>query len=167
MSYRIWERVLGADTRNRRRGDTAHIPDFRTKDQVAADLTLVGTWWRCRVHGLLEDAVCLGGAPFCPDADCNLQVLVVCSGRLAHEVETTQATWGWSPHQRRNGKVPVAHESASSRAGHCTACNRVIPPQVPHVVCEGAHGLRVAWCVPCGRQSDRADVRGVAGSMES
>lgn len=67
-------------------------PDFRDKATRIADSKLSGTWWRCGSHGLTQDAIVLGGLPYCPDTFCR-QVCIV-----AHEVplyDAAAASFGW------------------------------------------------------------------------
>lgn len=50
--------------------------DFRTDEQRAADRGLLGTWWRCPVHGLTEEAIPVGDYLYCAADPCEHRVIV-------------------------------------------------------------------------------------------
>lgn len=54
----------------------AATAEFRNRVTIAADARLVGTWWRCRRHGLTQDPIILAGIPYCRDDDCAERVLL-------------------------------------------------------------------------------------------
>lgn len=168
MSFRYVARLLGAPgypSKRRNPDAPAPVADFRTKAQKASDALLTGTWWRCPTHGLLEDALILAGAAFCTDCDCNLRVLIVAWGRAEYAVETTQATWGTSPHTKANGTLRPAHESSSSRVCHCCVCRALIPMMQRHVIADGKRTRRDAWCRACAAVSPRDDVRAAEAAI--
>lgn len=50
------------------------MPRKRRRERVGLlpeDRTLVGTWWRCPLHGLTEDPILLGGRTYCPVDACD------------------------------------------------------------------------------------------------
>jgi hypothetical protein len=71
-----------------RRPKTAPVwPSWYGQRLQAADGQLVGTWWRCRRHGLTVDPLTLGGCavPYCPNSSC-VEVLLLVS-KLSRTVE--------------------------------------------------------------------------------
>lgn len=146
---RTVRRIVESLTRKSRAGPPS---DWRTDAQRTHDGGLLGTWWRCRTHGLTDDATILGVVAYCPADDCTQVALLVCSGRQINPVES--ANWGMQSGRRGAD----AKAGFSARAVHCsdTACGATIAPGRVYVVLP-----RGLLCVECGRATGRRDVLAV------
>lgn len=146
---RTVRRIVESLTRKSRAGPPS--ADWRTDAQRTHDGGLLGTWWRCRTHGLTDDATILGVVAYCPADDCTQVVLLVCSGR--QEDPLAGNSWGFGTATPRT--PPTIRFAAQAR--HCDECGATISPGRLYVgLPVRARTLEV--CVECARGTGRRDV---------
>lgn len=132
--------------------------DWRTKAEKVADGFLVGSHWRCRVHGVRDDFYVLGGHSYCDEESCTLPVLLV---SVVHATDEERAARQRPWLAIALSAPPIIVRADGDVACWVGSCDVVTPAGEPHVA--GLRGdVTVRWCMGCAMLSTLDEVRVLA-----
>ena len=135
--------------------------DWRTDAQRRHDARLVGSHWRCRVHGVRDDFYVLGGHSYCDEESCTLPVLLV---SVVHATDEERATRQRPWLAIALSAPPVIVRADGDVACWVGSCDVVTPAGEPHVA--GLRGdVTVRWCMGCAMLSTLDEVRALAAGV--